>query len=174
MYIAIYKSILAASATATSYLRAQVLIEPLHGLQEGAFLCISSNRVFWVTSNSKAMLDAAVQIDLVGCTQRLQNLFGFMTFFCGEDHIGFGCGDCNRTCEGFKFIGINERWVSKVARINFTFFGVKMTDDIFGTEAIANSSDFLPYISRETCISIFPNKHSPWCCTSFSALAHKR
>jgi hypothetical protein len=38
--------------------------------------------------------------------------------------------------------------VSKVAGINFTFFGMKMTNDIFSTEAIANSSDFLPHTSQ--------------------------
>jgi hypothetical protein len=54
------------------------------------------------------MLDATVQINLIGCAQRFQNIFGFMTLLCGEYAIDFGCGNCDRACESFEFIGINE------------------------------------------------------------------
>jgi hypothetical protein len=54
------------------------------------------------------MLDTTVQINLVGCAQRFQNILGFMTFLCGEYEIGFGCGNRDRARESFEFIDINE------------------------------------------------------------------
>lgn len=125
-----------------------MLLEPLHGLKECAFLCVASNRVIWVTSNSKAMLDTTVQVDLVRCAQFLQNFFRFTALLRRKDGVGFGRRNSNRASDSFELVDLDERRVCNVAGVDFALFGVEVADDIFGTKAISNSSDFLPRVDQ--------------------------
>lgn len=120
-----------------------MLLEPRQGLQESILLCIFGNLVAQLSSNREAVLDTAIQVDLVWETGLLEDDFGFVTLLRGEDLVGLGGGDGKRTTDGLQFIGFDERWVSDVANVDFVFLGVEMADNVFGAEAVTDGGDFL-------------------------------
>lgn len=93
------------------------------------------------------MNDAAVQVDLVWEAGLLEDDFGFVTLLGGEDLVGLSGGDAEGTADGLEFVGFDERRVSDVADVDFVLFGVEITDDVFGAEAVTDGGDFLDHSS---------------------------
>jgi hypothetical protein len=63
--------------------------KPATGLQEGALFCVFLLRDAEVAADGKAVLDAAVEIDLVGLLDFLEDDFGLVAFLGCEDGVGF-------------------------------------------------------------------------------------
>jgi hypothetical protein len=70
-----------------------MIIKPLHSLQERGFLSIHFALITHIAPDGKAMLDAGIQVDLVGKPEVLEEILGVVALVAGEDGVGFGGGD---------------------------------------------------------------------------------
>lgn len=61
---------------------------PVHSLQEGLFFCQLDLFLGQVSPDAEAVLDAAVQEDLVWVASLLQDALRFMALLCCEDRVG--------------------------------------------------------------------------------------
>ena len=89
------------------------------------------------------MGDTAIQVDLVWEAGLLQDDFRFVTLLGGEDLVGLGGGDAKGATNGLEFVGFDEGRVSDVTDVDLVLFGVEVTDDVLGAEAVADGGDFL-------------------------------
>jgi hypothetical protein len=69
----------------------QPLVKPGTGLQEGTLFCVFLLGDAEVAADGKAMLDAAVKIDLVWLLDFLEDDFSLVAFLGWEDLVGFCC-----------------------------------------------------------------------------------
>jgi len=67
----------------------QVLLEPLQRLQEGVLLGVLLDGELGVASHGEPVRDAAVQIDLVGIAEVLQDILGLDALLLREDRVRF-------------------------------------------------------------------------------------
>lgn len=95
-----------------------MLIEPSNSLVKGLLLGILLNLLAHVAADSKAVLDARVQVDLVCQAGLLQNLLGLVTLLGGEDAVGFGGGDGEGAGDGGELILVDEAGVGREADLD--------------------------------------------------------
>lgn len=118
-----------------------MLFEPLQSLQEGALLGILAHLVTYVASDRKAVLDPAVEIDLVRQTRLLQDLLGLVTLVCWKDGIRLGGTDSQRTLDLLELLGLDEARMRTVSSIELALIGPEVADDILGSEAVTDGAD---------------------------------
>ena len=71
----------------------QMLLEPLHRLQERTLLGINRDPIVQIPSHGKTMHHSAIQIDLIRKAQLFQNNLRLVTFLGWENRISLGGGD---------------------------------------------------------------------------------
>jgi hypothetical protein len=67
----------------------QVRVKPHHRLRKRGLLCELDLLVTHVAADGKAVLDARVEVDLPGLAGLGEEFLGAVTFFGGEDLVGF-------------------------------------------------------------------------------------
>lgn len=87
------------------------------------------------------MFDTRVQVDLIWLTSLLQDLLRPVSLLGWKDRVGLGCGDREWSFDGFEFCVLHERWMSTVTNIDVT--RLQESNNVFSTEAVADSADFL-------------------------------
>lgn len=120
-----------------------MFLEPLHGLQEGILLGVLGDPVLGVPPDGEPVLDPAVQVDLVGESQVLQDGLGLVPLLGREDVVGLGGGDGQGTLEVSELVGLDERRVGRVTDVDLAGVGSEVTDDVFAAETISHGTDFL-------------------------------
>lgn len=118
-----------------------MLLEPLDSLQESILLSILHRPVGRVSTDSKAVRNAAVEVDLVRETRVLQDLFGFMALLSGEDCISLCSSNSQRALDGLQLLRLDEGRVGGVSSIDLA--GAEMAHNVLATEAVTHGTDFL-------------------------------
>lgn len=127
-----------------------MLLEPLHALQERVLLGIHGDSLVRVAADGKAVLNAGIQVDLVGQAEVLEDGFGFVALLGWEDGVCLGGGDGQGSLNVLELRGIHERWVCRVSGVEFAGVWPQMADHVLAAEAVAHGADFL---CDHACIS---------------------
>lgn len=93
------------------------------------------------------MLDSLVQIDLIWLSYLLQNLLGSMSLLHCEDGICFCGRDGIWALDSLQLILLDKRRMRRVADINVA--RSQESHYILCTEAVADTTDFLRFMSAE-------------------------
>lgn len=96
----------------------QVEVEPLDGLVKGLLLGKLLRLDGQVAPDCKAMLGAAVQVDLVGLAGLLENSLGLVAQVCREDLVRLGGGDGPGAGNGSELLLVHIRRVGDKADPN--------------------------------------------------------
>jgi len=84
------------------------LVEPSDGLEEGLLLGELGDLLAEVAPDGETVLDAREQVDLVGLAGGLEDLLRLVALLDGEDGVGLGSGDRERTGDGSKLVLFDE------------------------------------------------------------------
>jgi hypothetical protein len=106
----------------------QVLAEPGHSLAKGLLLGELVVLVAQVGTDSEAVGDTAVQVDLPGISGLDQDLLGLMAEGGCEDVVDFSSADRQGAGDGGKFLLGDERGVGGISDINLA--GLQETADV--------------------------------------------
>lgn len=109
----------------------QEVVEPLDGLVEGLLLGELLGLLGQVAAHAEAVDDVAVQVDLVGLAGLLQDLLGLVALLGGEDLVGLGGGDGQRTRDGGQLVLVDEGGVGEVADLDAVLV---VAGDVLGGE----------------------------------------
>jgi len=120
-----------------------MLLEPLHGLQKGILLGIQADPVLWISADREAVLDTAVQVDLVWQAEVLEDLLGLVALLGREDGIGLGGGDGQWAFHVAQLVALDERRVRRVSGVDLAGVRTQVSDYVFAAEAVAHGADFL-------------------------------
>lgn len=96
----------------------QPVVEPLDSLQKGLLLGKFLGLLTHVATDGKAVVSAAVQVDLVWLAGLLEDFLGLVALVVGEDFIGLGGGDGPRPPNSGKFLLVDKRRVSNEADVD--------------------------------------------------------
>lgn len=124
-----------------------MLLEPLHSLQERTLLGIHGDAIIRVAAHGKAMLHAAVQVDLVRQAQILQDHFALVSLLGREDRVGLGSRDGQRSLYVFQLLRVDEGRVCGVGDVELSAGWLEVSDHVFAAEAVAYAADFLRCVS---------------------------
>jgi len=125
-----------------------MLLEPLHGLQKSILLGIQADPVLWISADREAVLDTAVQVDLVWQAEVLEDLLGLVALLGREDGIGLGGGDGQWAFHVAQLVALDERRVRRVSGVDLAGVRTQVSDYVFAAEAVAHGADFLASIFR--------------------------
>ena len=84
------------------------LVEPSDSLEEGLLLGELGDLLAEVAPDGETVLDAREQVDLVGLAGGLEDLLRLVALLDGEDGVGLGSGDRERTGDGSKLVLFDE------------------------------------------------------------------
>lgn len=121
--------------------RLQPLFIPLNSLQEGRLFRVLGNLVAKVPSDRKAMLNTGVKVDLVWLANLLEKDLGVMSLLGWENGISLSGGDGVWSLDSFQLVVFDKRRMCRIADIDDS--GLEKAHNIFGTEAVAGSTNFL-------------------------------
>lgn len=95
-----------------------MLVEPGDGLVEGLLLGVLLHLAAQVATDSKAVLNTRVEVNLVRLASLLQNLLGLVALLGREDAIGLGGGDGEGSGDGGELLLVNEARMGNEANLD--------------------------------------------------------
>jgi hypothetical protein len=119
----------------------EVLIKPPYSLEIRRLLCKFLLANAEISADSEAMLDAAVEGNLVRKFLVLKRIFDFPPQLSRENGIRLRGRNTQRSRDCIHFFGGNERGVSNESRVE-AFSGSEESEDVLSAEAIAYAADF--------------------------------
>lgn len=96
----------------------KVLVEPGNGLVEGLLLGVLLNLLADIAADGESVLDAGVQVDLVGQASLLQDLLGLVAQRGREDTVGLGGSDGKGAVDGGELVLVDEAGVGDEADLD--------------------------------------------------------
>lgn len=84
------------------------VVKPLDGLVEGLLLGKLLVLLGNIATDGETMHDARVQVDLVGLANFLEDLLAAVALLAGEDGIGLGGGDGQRSLKAAELVLVNK------------------------------------------------------------------
>lgn len=127
-----------------------MLLEPSHCLQECRLLRILHGSIVRISSNSKAVLDTRIEIDLVWLSNLLQDFLGLVPLLCCQHEIGFGGADSKRPFDGFELIVLNKGGMCTVSDVDLT--RLQKSNYVLGSEAISDGANCLKTCQSSTLL----------------------